>query len=221
MSFSSSAPFLTNNSGTESNQKYKVPENSGQVLVAAFCLSWGVVFLLAGYTDYADNFCLEYDATVNHATPYVDHDKVLGPNGWIVNWCRQTGIILFVGTVLVFFVSECLATTEKDRNDAYMQSNGVAYTNTPFFAYMHVFLSCVYILVMLVQSGLILDVTFGKSVPLECKQGHMGDNFVWDAVWVFSVISLIIMSSVALFVILMIFGLAIIFPHAARTYLQK
>jgi len=208
--YSHVAPSASSNRN-ESEKHFSSSGSTSRGLIALFCFLWGVVFVVAGYTKHADNFCLEYDATVNKAAPYVDHDKLLGPDGSIVNWCRQTGIILILGTVLVFGVCDALYLLEKRDNELQAQDSEVDHSKMPKVAIINLFFTGAFILTMLVQSGLILAITFDKGVPLECKQGHMGDNFVWDTVWVFSVISLIIMSCVGLFLILLLIFLSVFF----------
>jgi magnesium-transporting ATPase (P-type) len=200
--------------GNESEKHFSASGSTSRGLIALFCFLWGVVFVVAGYTKYADNFCLEYDATVNKVGPYVDHDKLLGPDGSIVDWCRQTGIILILGTVLVFGVCEALDLLEKRDQEQQGPEGDVDHSKMPKVAMINVFFTGVFILTMLVQSGRILAITFGKGVPLECKHGHMGDNFVWETVWVFSVISLIIMSCVGLFLILLFILASFFFKYA-------
>ena len=51
------------------------------------------IFLIAGYSDLADNFCIQ---NIDPEKP-----RLLGPDGYIVQWNKITGCVFLVGVALI------------------------------------------------------------------------------------------------------------------------
>jgi len=75
-------------SPTELDKIYKISKDMKRVSSNLFF--FGVLFLLSGYSDIADNFCL---SEVNSLEK--EADQMVGPHGIIVNW-NQTMAVLSV-----------------------------------------------------------------------------------------------------------------------------
>ena len=203
--------------GNAPHENKKSTENSmsGTSAVVSVCsILWGVVLVVVGFTKHADNFCLHYDNTVNKTIAYVDHDKALGPDGSIIEWSRQTDILLIVGTVMVFFVCEILHKREveeckREEEESHGESGQ---KSRPYMAFLTIVLAAIYIVAIIVQSGRAFVIVFGKSVPLECKRGQMGDNAAWDTIYVFSVIALMVLACMGFLLVVLILLASVRYP---------
>ena len=154
---------------------------------------FGVIFMFTGFSYTGDNFCT---LPVN-GTLLDDPDKLLGPEGAIVEWNKMMGIVLIVSTLVVTIVCTTISVAEK-----YCRNDGeptVAKNVTLFLV------GCLSI-VQLVLTCLGMNYIFGNKIQSDCVHSHAGDNFAYVTMLIYSWISVLSFSSIG-FCILVVIGL--------------
>ena len=154
---------------------------------------FGVIFMFTGFSYTGDNFCT---LPVN-GTLIDDPDKLLGPNGAIVEWNKMMGIVLIISTLVVTIICTTISIAEKySKHD---KEPTIAKNITLFMV------GCLSI-VQLVLTCLGMNYIFGNKIQSDCVHNHAGDNFAYVTMLIYSWISVLSLSSFG-FSILVVIGL--------------
>jgi len=153
----------------------------------------GVVFFVAGFSDFTDEFCL---------TPNVEMTAkdMAGPNGVIVQWNKAMAVLFLVVPLVV------LAST------GVWFLLRVAYDVKQLPVRMMYGIYCilmVYWLTIFVYTCIGMDYVFARKTPLYCRETKdISQKFPYFVMWLYSVISVVIYSIAAGFAVC---GVALIF----------
>jgi hypothetical protein len=162
---------------------------------------FGVIFMFTGFSYTGDNFCT---LPVN-GTLLDDPDKLLGPEGAIVQWNKMMGIVLITSTMVVTIVCSTISIAEK-----YLANNDA---NEPIIAkYVTLFLVGCLSIVQLVLTCLGMNYIFGNKIQEDCMHSHAGDNFAYVTMLIYSWISVLSFSSIG-FCILAVIALVSFRPN--------
>jgi hypothetical protein len=159
-------------------------------------LFWpGVLFLFAGYSDFADEFCLDFIDPAQKSS-----ESMIGPEGKIVQWNRVMAGLFLIGS-LIWTVG------------AWFYTIGSPVTNKESVsAKMKLILQCmvfVYILVIFSYSCIGMEYVFSYETPIACRRSHdFQDKIPYVVLWFFSVFSVVLYSVIAAFVVLVAVYLA-------------
>jgi len=171
-------------------------KSSGSTTLILF--TFGIVFTIAGYSDTADNFCIQ--------NIDLDTSGLLGPDGSIVQWNKELGIAFLVATTYHIFIQNMMrCMVEKS-----MGSNSV---NT----YIEWFLAMVFVLFVFVYAVISHTVTLQDRVSVECRNTEIWFyKMPFLTMQLFSVFSLVVIVTVASIIVVMGMMILFVWRCAAR-----
>ena len=162
-------------------------------------LFWpGILFLFAGYSDFADEFCLDFIDPAQKSS-----ESMIGPEGKIVQWNRVMAGLFLIGSLLVQVSTSAYTMASPPTSKESVSRKMILFLQCIMFAY---------ILVIFSYSCVGMQYIFAYETPLACRRSHnFQDKVPYVVLWLFSVLCVLLYSVMAAFSVVM--GVYLAFFH--------
>lgn len=179
-------------------RREEIFNNTATMITTATRLFWpGILFLIAGYSDFADEFCLSFIDPLQKPS-----ESMLGPEGKIVQWNRVMAALHLIGALMLIVA-------------AWLYNNVSPVDSKesvpPKMIFILQGIRVAYLLVVFVYTCIGMEYIFSYETPIACRRTHeFQDKIPYVVLWVFSVIYLVLYSVLAAFVAMVLLYIAFI-----------
>jgi len=171
-----------------------LPTTFGFYFFSQFC--FGIIFLFAGLSFTAKEFC---QLKVNNVS-IPDNYNLLGPQGSIVLWNKSMGIALISQGIVLMFMCTILQLFEHFTETNPPGNSRIGRFSNPIVIAIIVILT----LIQLIFASLGINTVFSSTVPFECIENQMGNNFPYVTMLIYSWISVISFISIGVGILIVV-----------------
>jgi len=174
-------------SPAELDKIYKISKDMKRVSSNLFF--FGVLFLLSGYSNIADDFCLSEVNSLEKET-----DQMVGPHGIIVKWNQSMAIIFLVGSLCMSVGGWFWMCVRVNNKEMVMSDTMVSCLKL---------IAVAYFFVIFIYTCISMNYIFTYKTPFACRKNFLYlEKVPFEIMWLYSVLSLILYSATAFCVVL-------------------